>query len=110
MDRVINDDIGQVKKQDRFVIENIGNAITHRGDQYIPHIGGQGRFDPNPGFLPLVQTRTFHRCARSMDLVTTFGKLHSTAELFVFMLSHFLSPLFNHTRHNIMFLGDRKMT
>lgn len=38
--------------------------------------------------------------------LTTIGKLHATAEFLMFMLSHFLSPLFDHTRHNNEFLGD----
>ena len=34
-----------------------------------------------------------------MGLVPATGKLHSPTELFMFMLSHFLSPFFDNTRH-----------
>lgn len=33
LDGVVNHDIRQIEKQYRFVIQNVGNAVSHRGNQ-----------------------------------------------------------------------------
>ena len=39
-----------------------------------------------------------------MKLVSTLGEFHAATKFFMFMLTHLLPPLFDHTRHKIEIL------
>lgn len=40
LDGVVDHNIRQIEEQNGFVIQNVGNAVSHRGNQDIPDIGG----------------------------------------------------------------------
>jgi len=97
-----DDDVGQTDEHMRLFVNRVGDAITHRRNQEVPHIGTAYRPNANPNPSAIGQSVLLH-CRRQLAFAAK--EFLALAQLLVFVLAHFLPALFQHARHAVYLLG-----
>lgn len=86
---IVNHDIGQADEEACFFIDRIGDAIPHRRDQDISHVGTIDRPYADAEFPSLGHGSLLPLC--QLSLAFSAKKFLALAQLLVFVLAHLLS-------------------
>jgi hypothetical protein len=89
---IVDDDIGQADEETRFFIDRIGDTIPHWRDQKVSHVGTIDRPYADADFLPFGHGSLLP--PRRLRLAFSTKKFLALAQLFVLVLTHLLSSLF----------------
>jgi hypothetical protein len=99
---VVDDDVGQADEQTNFLVDRVGDTITHRRDQEIADIRAVDCPNSDPNLLPFGHSLLLRD---GLWLALAPKEFLTLAQLLVLVLAHLFSSFFQNTRHGVVLLG-----
>ena len=100
---VVDEDVGQTDEEACLFVDGVGDAIPHRWNQEVSHVGTTRRTNTDTNFLALGHNLFLLPCGPGLRLSSK--KLLALAQLLVFVLAHLFPAFLQHTRHVWLLLG-----